>query len=223
MPSRPVTRRLVPSAVFKAMLPEKPSVTTTSTSPEPILSPSTKPRNCIGRRAPFSTVAAARISPVPFNSSSPMLSRATLGRSSPSTVRANAAPITANCTRLVASHSVLAPRSSITDSDFSVGSTAARAGRSMPGMVRSENSDIAIRAPVLPAETAALALPCFTASMAMPIDVVRARRRAWLGLSLMATTSSLWMTSARAARRGQRASSAAITGWWPNSRKERRG
>jgi hypothetical protein len=33
------------------MLPEKPSVTTTSTSPEPILSPSTKPRNCSGRRA----------------------------------------------------------------------------------------------------------------------------------------------------------------------------
>ena len=42
------------------------------------------------------------------------------------------------------------------------------AGRSMPGRVFSENFDIAIRAPVLPAETTALASPLATASMAMP-------------------------------------------------------
>jgi hypothetical protein len=44
--------------------------------------------------------------------------------------------------------------------------------------------DIAIIAPVLPADTAASARPSFTAPIAIPIDVVRARRIAWLGFSL---------------------------------------
>ena len=61
----------------------------------------------------------------------------------------------------------------------------------MPGMVRNPNSAIAIKAPVLPAETAAWASPFFTESMAMPIDEVRPRRSAWLGLSVPSTTSSV--------------------------------
>ena len=51
-------------------------------------------------------------------------------------------------------------------------------------MVRSASLAIAIIAPVLPADTAASALPSFTALIAMPIEVVRARRIAWLGFSL---------------------------------------
>ena len=66
----------------------------------------------------------------------------------------------------------------------SVGSSAASAGRSMPGMVRSASLDIAISAPVLPPDSAASAWPSFTALIAMPIEVVRARRIAWLGFSL---------------------------------------
>ena len=69
------------------------------------------------------------------------------------------------------SHSVLAPRSSMTRSlSPSVGSKAASAGRSMPGMVRSASLAIAISAPVLPPETAACASPSFTAAMARPIE-----------------------------------------------------
>ena len=43
---------------------------------------------------------------------------------------------------------------------------------------------MAISAPVLPADSAASALPSFTALIAMPIEVVVARRIAWLGFSL---------------------------------------
>ncbi len=42
--SRLRMKRATPSAVFKAMFPEKPSVTTTSTVPLAMSSPSTKPR-----------------------------------------------------------------------------------------------------------------------------------------------------------------------------------
>ncbi|MNE91892.1 hypothetical protein D3C80_1895620 [compost metagenome] len=41
--SRPEMKRAVPSAVFRAILPVKPSVTTTSTVPLAMSSPSTKP------------------------------------------------------------------------------------------------------------------------------------------------------------------------------------
>ena len=62
----------------------------------------------------------------------------------------------ANWIRLRASHSVLAPRSSMTTSCCSsVGMMPASAGRSIPGIVRSAILLIAIRAPVLPALTAA--------------------------------------------------------------------
>jgi hypothetical protein len=47
-------------------------------------------------------------------------------------------------------------------------------------------------APVLPPETAASACPSFTALIAIPIDVVRARLIAWLGFSLAAMASEVW-------------------------------
>ena len=75
----------------------------------------------------------------------------------------------------------------------SVGSKAASAGRSIPGMVRSASLAMAISAPVLPADRAASALPSFTALIAMPIEVVLARRIAWLGFSLASMASVVWM------------------------------
>ena len=72
---------------------------------------------------------------------------------------------------------------------------AASAGRSIPGSIRNDSFAIAISAPVLPDDTAAAARPCFTRSIAMPIDVFFARRIAWLGFSLEPTTSGAWTIS----------------------------
>ena len=101
----------------------------------------------------------------------------------------------------------------------SVGSGAASAGRSMPGSVRSASFAIAISAPVLPADTAASARPCFTWSMAMPIDVFLARRIAALGLSLDPTTSSAWTMSECAERLGCASRPARMRASSPTSRK----
>ena len=59
-------------------------------------------------------------------------------------------------------------------------------------MVRSASLAIAIRAPVFPPDKAALAWPSFTALIAIPIDVVLARRIAWLGFSDAAIASVVW-------------------------------
>ena len=61
-------------------------------------------------------------------------------------------------------------------------------------MVRSASLAIAIIAPVLPADIAASALPSLTALIAIPIEVVRARRIAWLGFSLGPIDSGEWIT-----------------------------
>ena len=90
----------------------------------------------------------------------------------------------------------------------SVGSSAASAGRSIPGMVRSASLDIAISAPVLPPDSAASAFCSLTALIAMPIEVVRARRIAWLGFSLASIASGEWTTSAPVRRFLWRSSSA---------------
>ena len=118
--------------------------------------------------------------------------------------------MTANWTRFWASHSVLAPRSSMTQVVVAERrQQAASAGRSMPGMVRSASLAIAISAPVLPPDTAASASPSFTALIAMPIEVVLARRIAWLGFSSPAIDVGAYGRSrTRAARFGCRSSSA---------------
>ena len=61
---------------------------------------------------------------------------------------------------------------------------------------------MAISAPVFPALIAAAARPVFTASIAMPIEVVRARRNAALGFSSPLITSGAWTTSLAAASAG---------------------
>ena len=63
-----------------------------------------------------------------------------------------------------------APTSSTTDSPLSVGHRPAMAGRSMPSIILRLKRAIAIRAPVLPAETATSASPFLTASIASHID-----------------------------------------------------
>ena len=85
--SRIITARAwaVPSMVFRATLPVKPSVTTTSTSPARRSRPSQYP----WKRSPDreSAAAAARVSGVPLLGSSPLARIATLGRDTPSTRR----------------------------------------------------------------------------------------------------------------------------------------
>ena len=77
----------------------------------------------------------------------------------------------------------------------------------MLAMVRRQNFDIAISAPVLPAETHTSASPFFTASIAFHIDdFQRPWRSAWLGLSSMRTATSQWTKSLTAASLGSRSS-----------------
>ena len=100
-----------------------------------------------------------------------------------------------------ASAPIVAPTSSTTLSPRSVGQIAAIAGRSMLAMVRRQNFDIAISAPVLPAETQTSASPVLTASIAFHIDdFQRPWRSAWLGLSSIRTATSQWDELAGARR-----------------------
>ncbi len=105
--------------------------------------------------------------------------------------RANASPITAKSTSCWASLAMLAPTSSTTLWPRLVGQSAAIAGRSMPSSSRNWNIDIAISAPVLPAETTTSASFFATDSMARHMLVLRPRRSAWLGFSSMRTRSAL--------------------------------
>ena len=109
-----------------------------------------------------------------------------------------------------ASAPMVAPTSSTTLSPRSVGQIAAIAGRSMLAMVRRQNFDIAISAPVLPAETQTSASPVLTASTAFHIDdFQRPWRSAWLGLSSMRTAMSQCTKVDAAATFGNEASTGA--------------
>ena len=74
-------------------------------------------------------------------------------------MRAVAAPMTARSTRCSASAPIEAPTSSTINSPRKVGHSAAIAGRSIPASILRSNFDIAISAPVLPAETTRSASP----------------------------------------------------------------
>ena len=73
----------------------------------------------------------------------------------------------------------------------SVGKNPAMAGRVMPGMVRSCNFAIAIKAPVLPADTMALARLAATSAMASHIELSRPRRTACEAVSFDETANSV--------------------------------
>ena len=72
-----------------------------------------------------------------------------------STADTSAVPITANCSSCSGVQLTLAPRSSTVVTPVRVGSCEAIAGRSTPGSVLRTKREIAISAPVLPAETQA--------------------------------------------------------------------
>ena len=129
---------------------------------------------------------------MPLISSTPILSNPTVGRSMARTIRAIAEPMTARSTRCRASAPMVAPRSRTIDLPRIVGHVAAIAGRSRPGIMCRQIFAMAIKAPVLPAETATSASFFFTASRASHIDDVRRPvRNATLGLASIRTETSV--------------------------------
>ena len=127
-------------------------------------------------------------------------------------MRAMAAPITAISTRCSASVPIVAPTSRTTLSPRTVGHRQAIAGRSTPAIVLRQIFDIAMSAPVLPAETAACASPSRTAWIARHIDdLPRPWRTAWLGFSSIAMAIVVCRTSTAPLRRGSASKSGAIT------------
>ena len=116
----------------------------------------------------------------------------------------------ANCTSRSASQSMLAPTSSTVVRPRRVGQLATSAGRSISPIMRSSSMEMALKAPVLPDETAARASPDCTDSMAFHIEVPLPRRMAWAGFSSMATTVSVWRTSQSALAVGCLSSSGPI-------------
>ena len=159
--------------------------------------------------------AASLICSLPLMSSSPMLSRATRGWRTPSTALTSACPIRANCNRCSGSESTLAPRSSIWQWPDTVGMAVQMAGRSTPGRVLSTKRLTAIRAPVLPALTAAWARPSLTILMATRMEESFFWRRATATESSMATSSLAGWTVMRAwpSRPALVMASASGSGW----------
>ena len=129
-----------------------------------------------------------------------------------STADTSAVPITANCSSCSGEQFTLAPRSSTVVTPFRVGSCEAIAGRSTPGSVFSTNREIAISAPVLPAETQASARPSLTRLIATRIDESFLRRSASAGGSCISTTSDAASTAMRAFAGDLIFASAAVSG-----------
>ena len=148
---------IVPSSSFSAMLPVKPSVTTTSAAPRSRSRLSAFPAKLrpLSRRS----ACASRVSALPFSSSSPIERRRTSGLPTPSSSRLKTVPIWANWSRCSARASALAPASSSTEGPSRAGIGTAIAGRITPGRRRRWIIPAASTAPVLPAETIASVVP----------------------------------------------------------------
>ena len=159
----------------------------TSASPLKMPSPSTLPMKF--KPELRNNSAAALTTSLPLISSSPILSRPTVGLSLCSIAEISIEPMMPNCNKCSAVQSTLAPRSSICVCPSTVGNGAQIAGRSMPGNIFSTKREIAISAPVLPAETQASASPALTRLMATRMDESFLLRRASAGASSMPTTS----------------------------------
>jgi len=166
----------------------------------------------------FCSISAAwRTLSTPLPASEPMLSKPIVGSFLPKTARAKLSPIIANWNKLSPLHSEFAPRSSITLCPLRVGNKLQIAGRSMPGRVRRVSLLIAIKAPVLPPETAASARPSFTALIASCMDdsFLRMARE---GFSCASTTTSVWKISDASSSLGSFLSSGSILLISPNIR-----
>ena len=105
-----------------------------------------------------------------------------------------------------------------------VGQMAAMAGRSILAIVRRQNFDMAMSAPVFPAETATEASPVFTASMDRHMDErQRPWRSAWLGLVSMAMETSQWWKVEASRTLGYFSRRGSTTFSLPNNRKRMSG
>ena len=89
----------------------------------------------------------------------------------------------ANSTSRSASQRILAPTSRTEVTPREVGQLATRAGRSIPPTIRSCRREMAMSAPVFPAETAAWACLACTHSTAFHIELPLPRLMAWAGLA----------------------------------------
>ena len=134
---------------------------------------------------------------LPLISSSPMLRMPTVGQSLCSNAATSMAPMMPNWSRCSGPQSTLAPRSSMWVCPLAVGTAAQIAGRSIPGIIFMTNLEIAISAPVLPAETQASASPFLTRFTATRIDESFLLRKAREGDSCISTTSEAWTTRSR--------------------------
>src|SRR5260363_63833 len=126
---------------------------------------------------------------LPLVISSPMFNRPMAGFSLPSMADTSACPISAKRSSSRGLQSMFAPRSSMVVPPERCGITAANAGRSMPASVFSVQREMAINAPVLPADTHACAWPAFTKLSAIRIDESFFLRSAISIGSSIATTS----------------------------------
>jgi hypothetical protein len=124
----------------------------------------------------------------------------------------------ANSTRLRASQTTFAPRSSITTSPRAEGVMAASAGRPISGMVLMTILAIAISAPVLPAETTPAASPCATASIASRMEDWRTRS-ASVGFMSPGMALGAWRIAQTSEARGRVASRGVSRASSPTSRK----
>ena len=190
----PVTVFAVPSISFRATLPVKPSVTTTSATPLGRSRPSTLPANSIPAE-PERISWAATTSSRPLPASSPTESRPTRGRSTPSTAALKAAPRKANWTRCWARTSTLAPTSRKSTRLPGTGSCTARAGRCTPFSRRRPKVAAAIAAPVEPALTIASARPSATSAAARTTEASFLARTAATGSSSLPIDSAVGTTS----------------------------
>ena len=183
----------VPSAVFRAMLPLNPSVTTTSTVPFADIVALDEAAVFERRQVRLAQHPRRRLDLLQpldlLDTDIEQTDRRALDiEDDPRHRRAHDGEIDEER----ASVPIVAPTSSTIERPRVVGQIAAMAGRSMCGMVRRQTFAIAIKAPVLPAETATSASPFLTASIAIHIDDVRRpERRAWLGLSSIFTATSV--------------------------------
>ena len=183
--------------------------------------PSTKPWKLTG--APSRRSQAGRLAQllVALSSSEPTFSRPTLGASRPSSTWAKTLPMTANSARLSASHSRLAPRSSITVSPRAVGRNEASAGRCAPSSMRMANIEMASSAPVLPAETTVSARPSAAASAGQPhARLAAAAQREATACRRRCTASSAGTISSALARPLRLSTSGLSRAGSPNSRKD---
>ena len=185
--SAPMISSAIPSIVFTTTLPVNPSVTITSAPPSGTSRPSTLPMK-------FSPLASSNsnascTTALPFDSSSPMFSSPTLGRSTFQTCSMYADAICAHCSRYSGRASAFAPTSSNAVSFPVSGSSPTSDGRSIPRIRPTYMIAPAITAPVFPADTNASASPVFTIRSPTAIDDCFFCRAACAGGSSIAITS----------------------------------